>query len=322
MDLDNILSKVRGLIAKAEHPDTLPQEAEACRSKADAMMLKYAIDQATLRDSQPAAEQIRPAKIKVSVCEAGSAYEEQFCTLVSVVCEHTRTKAVFHAAQADADLVRKWRDWYGKSLQVEASVYGFESDLKFFEILYTTLLLHMSNGIDPRPDASLSDEKNTYNLHLAGYNWLDIARMYYRLGHEYGWDGNKDTYMRFGSYWKRCYKREIRNRGEEFVHHPARFTAEARLEWRMNFAQSYVATVNNRLVRVRLGRDSGGSLVLMSAMDAINDMIAADFPDAKTMESAKRIKFNERAWQAGNRHAHTADLGGQSVAGKAAGAIE
>jgi hypothetical protein len=315
--LDNILSKVRGLVAKAEHPDTPAAEADLCRERADQLMLKYAIDQATLRDSQPAATRMTPSKMEVEVCEAGSAYENMFIMLLSIVCEHTRTKPVFYGSHMEAGLLASLKS-IGREPKVRARVYGFEGDLRYFEILYTTLLLHMSNGIDPKPDHSLSDQVNSYNLHMAGLNWLEIASLYYRRGHEYGWNGDKSDYMRYGSYWKRAYRREAKLRDETAVKLPANFTAQKRIEWRKNFAQSYISTLQFRLWQARENRPTGGELILSSAMADIEAMINDEHKNLTEMSSlTEDVKFNEQAWNAGDRHAQSADLSAHSNVGQA-----
>lgn len=320
--LDSILSKVRGLVALAENPSTPPAEAEAARERADAMMLKYAIDQATLRESQPAEVRATPAKITVDVCEAGSPYEQMFVILVTTVCEHTRTQCVFRGAQMDADVVKIWKEAYNTPLQVTAQVYGFESDLKYFEILYTTLLLHMSNGIDPKFSKSVTDGENAYTLHNAGLNWLEIAALALKTGHEFGWDGDKASYQRCGSYWKRTYRKELRSRGEEFVHLAARRTDETRKIWRLNFANSYVATIARRLWMARSGRSAGSALVLKSSMDDITTMLTTDHPNTSTMKPGEEVPLNPTAWRAGDRHAKSADIGGQSVSARVAGQLD
>jgi hypothetical protein len=327
MELSNVLSKVRGLVNRAEHPDTSPDEAAACRAKADEMMLKYAIKEAQLRESQPQADRQKPGKIMIELCDAGIPYEQFFTLLVSVICEHTRTIPLFMGAQMDRSALAAWRRYYG-DLKVQAEVYGFESDLKYFEILYTTLLLHMSNGIDPKPDSSLTDDENVYNLHNSGFNWGEIAQMYFHRGRTPktgGWDGVKVPAGEYypGKYWKKCYERHLRhNKESNLVVLPAKFTEAARLNWRQNFAQSYVTTIRKRLWMARSGRQAGSEIILRSSMQAINDLLAAEHPNTNQMRSPKEVEYNEAAYRAGNDHAQSADLNGSTrVARHAAGEL-
>lgn len=326
MNLDNVLSKVRSLVQRAEHPATPPDEAATCRAKADELMLKYAIDQATLRDSQPAASQTKPGKIVIDLCDAGIPYESQFTMLVMVICEHTRTQALFLGAQMDKSALDSWKIVYG-DFKVQAEVYGFESDLKYFEILYTTLLLHMSNGIDPRPDPSLTDDENAYNLHNSGLNWGEIARLYYpaRNAQNGGWNGVKVPAGEFypGKVWKRAYDRYLKHNKGTAVSLPPKFTEKARTNWRQNFAESYVATLRRRLWMARSGRSAGSEMVLRSSMEAIADMMKREHPTSKTMDTSKRVEYNAAAYKAGNDHAQSADLNGNArVSRHVAGALD
>src|SRR4051812_37605275 len=50
-----VLDRVRKLLAKAEHPGTPAEEAQAFSAKASALMAAYAIDQALVEASQPSA---------------------------------------------------------------------------------------------------------------------------------------------------------------------------------------------------------------------------------------------------------------------------
>lgn len=313
---DKILTKVRGLIAKAESlsqsgdPDQA-READACRKMADAMMLKYAIDAATLRNSQPADVRAKPTKIKVGVCEVGSPYERWFMLLVQTVAEHCRCMVLVGMAnQTNPDLIAAFRS---HGYKVTATVYGWESDLRYFEILYTSVLLHMSGGIDPRPDFSLTDGENAFRLHNSGFNWGEIARMYYGR-HEHGWDGSKVLKGEYypGKYWKREYDKYIRKNSLERVSLPPKFTESARLNYRLNFARSYATTITKRLWMDREARDTGAALVLASSMEEIRKLWDHDKSDGNIDYGKDNTKYNEQAWAAGNAHGKNADLSGSA----------
>src|SRR4051812_5148564 len=46
--LEAMLRKVRGLLAQADHENTSPAEAQVFRNKAEALMMRYRIDEAML----------------------------------------------------------------------------------------------------------------------------------------------------------------------------------------------------------------------------------------------------------------------------------
>jgi hypothetical protein len=319
MELDKVLSKVRGLIEKAEHPSTPEAEAKLCRDKADAMMTQYAIDQAQLRDSAPVAEQQKPGQISVDLCPCGSPYEQPVTSLVVSVAEHCRCQVIFSRAGWSRSKVEEWKRFYPGGLNVQAKVFGFESDLRYFEMLFTILFLHMSSGYDPKIDRSLSDEDNAYALHNAGLNWRAIARLYGETDHPMGWDGvirpDGGHLGRAGAYWKSCYMRAIRSRGESEVKLKKFSDSNDSkvIGYRYNFAMSYISTVRMRLEEVRSSRATGGELVLLSSTAKIREFIDELFPDLKdiTWES-NTPSFNPTAWSAGNKHGLAADLNASS----------
>jgi hypothetical protein len=310
MDLDKVLSKVRGLLNKAEHPSTPEAEAKMCRAKADEMMTDYAVTQAQLRESAPAAEQARPGNIKIDLCYAASAYEIPITNLVSVVAEHCRCQVVFHNLAKTTQEARDFEEVWGHKRMVKVSVFGFESDLRYFELLFTLLHLHMSSGYDPKPDRSLTDEENAYVLHTAGLNWRAIARLFYPW-HKMGWDGThkENNWQRYGAYWSACYKRAVKARGENAVVLPKFSDSGASLiNYRYNFANSYASTIGQRLTESRQGRSKSGELLLASSFTKIADAILEAFPDLQAVQYATVQDFNQAAWGAGRKHGQEADL--------------
>src|ERR1700685_1362114 len=164
MDLNKALDRVRKLIAKAEGTDN-PIEAEIFRAGADKIMIDYAIEEAQVRAAAPVGQRAVPGIIWVEqggVC-ALSGDLGSMMAIVALYCRcMTRTYDRYSSAS---------RCW-------ETKVYGFESDLRYFELMYTTLRLPMLGALRPRIDPAESFEENCYRLHNAGYNWLEIAEMY------------------------------------------------------------------------------------------------------------------------------------------------
>lgn len=315
MELDKVLSKVRGLLAKWESLGDDNPEGKACKMKADEMMTAYAIEQAQLRESAPVAEKPTPGKIRVDdLCECGSPYEIPITGLVALVAEHCRCQAVFHNIGKTEAEARAWEEAWRFKRMVAASVFGFESDLKYFEMLFTVLLHHMASGYDPKPDRSLTDEENAYALHNAGLNWRAIARLHYPW-HRMGWDGiinpaDGGHLGRAGAYWKSCYKRACLDKAEAQVKLP-KFSDSGRglINYRFNFAVSYTSTVRQRLEEARQGRSKSGELVLASSMQMVTELIEEMFPDLKTVPQEAPVSgYNGAAWSAGRKHGQEADL--------------
>ncbi len=118
-----ILEKVRALLAKAEST-TFAEEAEALSAKAQELMARHAIDAAMVAGG-PAADD-SPTGMRLPVDDP---YAGAKSILLSEVASANRCRAV-------------WSKGLGFS-----TVMGFESDLMFVEILYTSLLVQATSAM-------------------------------------------------------------------------------------------------------------------------------------------------------------------------------
>lgn len=116
-----ILEKVRALLAKAEST-TFPEEAEALSAKAQELMARHSIDEAMVGQGTDDA----PAGIRVPIDDP---YAGPKSVLLHVVASANRGQAV-------------WSKHLGLS-----TVFGFESDLEFVEVLYTSLLVQATSAM-------------------------------------------------------------------------------------------------------------------------------------------------------------------------------
>ncbi|MGQ0743199.1 MAG: DUF2786 domain-containing protein [Acidimicrobiales bacterium] len=112
-----VLDRVRALLAKAEST-TFEAEAQAFTAKAQELMTLYALDDALLEAN--AGGQARPGCRQVAV---NHPYAGAKAVLLSEVATANRCKAVWSSAVQSA------------------SVIGFDADLAFVDILYTSLLV-------------------------------------------------------------------------------------------------------------------------------------------------------------------------------------
>lgn len=317
LDQDRVLSKVRGLLAKAESLGPDNPEGKACQERADAMMEQYAIDQAQLRESAPAAGHQKPGTLKIDLIPVGSPYEDPVSKMVMVVAEYCRCKPVFHRMGLSADRVAQMKEWYGDNVMSQVTVAGFEYDLRYFEMLFTNIHLHMASGYDPKVNWSASDEDNAYALHNAGLNWRAIARAF-GPSHPMGWDGvlrpDGGHLGRAGSYWKACYRRATLARGEGEIRIAKFGDSNERkvIEYRYNFAMSYVSTIRLRFDQIKASRVKTGEIVLARSMDRITEFMSEMFPDLETIGFKFTPGYNAEAWKAGNVHGQAADLDASS----------
>ncbi len=313
MELSDVLRKVRFLVAMAEQPidPTLsPEEAaatkreqDAARARADKLMESYAIKewQAAQGGDAPA---IRPTFIRIDIGAGDSPYLDETATLANIVANYCRCSSVWMSGSG----------WGLSDRQEHVRVYGYESDLRYFELLFTTLYLHMTGAVFPVFDPARSIEDNVYSLHNAGMNWWDIAeangwrptasrpgepKLMYRNENT----GERASWAKAVNQYKRAYQRAIKARGEEFF----RIPPSGSRDFRFNAAQGYLARIRRRLDEQAGKREQSTVLVLKDRDHNIADLVASEHPDLRST-GARSVHFNAEAWARGTRHADTASL--------------
>ena len=118
-----ILEKVRALLAKAEST-TFPEEAEALSAKAQELMARHAIDEAMVGTAEGVDDV--PTGLRVAIDDP---YAGAKSVLLHVVASANRCQAV-------------WSKHLGFS-----TVLGFDSDLEFVDVLYTSLLVQATSAM-------------------------------------------------------------------------------------------------------------------------------------------------------------------------------
>jgi hypothetical protein len=286
VEINDVLRKVRSLIEKAEHPKTDPTEANIYRERADAMMLKYAVDEALLEQAKPVAEQRKPARMMIKICDAKNPASAFLIQLTDVIARYCRCRVILYG--------------YGYAKDVKAGIFGYQSDLSFFEIVYTTVFLHLGSALSPKWDSLQSDEDNIVRLHHMGLNWLDIAR----IKPDVLWNGDQSTAGRDGSKVKRTYIKTQKDRGEEYI------ATGNRIQWIKSFAQGYVMRIATRLDALGNHREAGTALVLANSEDALEAWLKEFLGEVKPVALNTSHRTNWEAWHGGDQKAHEADISG------------
>jgi len=118
-----MLERVRALLAKAEST-TFPEEAEALSAKAQELMARHAIDEAMVGGAEGFDD--TPGGVRLPVDDP---YARAKSILLAEVAAANRCSAV-------------WSESLGVS-----TVFGYESDLEFVEMLYTSLLVQATSAM-------------------------------------------------------------------------------------------------------------------------------------------------------------------------------
>jgi hypothetical protein len=323
-NLDSVLSKIRGLVAKAEHESTPPEEADACRRMADALMLKYTINEIEAESALPAAERSKPV-IRVVNIGPDSDVTGYITWFMQELARHCRCK------------FRPYTSYTGDGWN--AKVYGFEPDVQYFELMLTTIRLHMLGMLLPKLDRSDTLEENAYRLHNSGYNWLQIAEKYgwkkYQARYWGEYDGTTPPTDMKVPYWhkehgwqpatqvgsriKRAYQRAAKEHGDTVQI----IAANGTTTYRKSAANGYVTMIVRRLRETQKSRQAGTELILRNRIDDLDLLFREDNPDlfeekkeepeTNAKKPRKKVvyrpnKVNMDAYHRGSTHAQSADL--------------
>jgi hypothetical protein len=128
MTTDNpLLERVRKLLAKAESAGTAPAEAESLTAKAAELMARYGIDRALLAAQQP--ETDAPADRKIDIDNPWARVQGHLlCGLASAL----RCQCVILPRSGPGTRIH---------------IFGFASDIERTDLLYTSLLVQMWQGL-------------------------------------------------------------------------------------------------------------------------------------------------------------------------------
>lgn len=163
---EKVLELVRNLLARAEHPNTPAPEAELCQKQADKLMFKHAIEEAFLRASQSEKERKTPVRKDIRLVSEGTMeFWPQMRTVLGEVAFANRCRAVVgHSAGGTITLV------------------GFNEDVAWTEMLFTSIYFSFVRQINPKWDSEIGYAANVYNFKVAGYKWADINDVSMRNG--------------------------------------------------------------------------------------------------------------------------------------------
>lgn len=313
---DAILRRIRALMERADHPETPQHEKDACREKADKMMHDHAVEQAELDMTRPAADRAKPEKLEIAICMGGNPVWQSLVDLFNNVALHCRCRAAYTGLGAKG----RWG--------ITGNIVGYPADLRYFQMLYTSLVLQMGNELEPKPDPAKSLAENVYILHNAGVKWRRIAELLNKA-----WDEmptGLDLANHAGARWRKevrpskdqpgvlipwpdghrlinLYRKHCRAVGE------LPRTVQSPITYQRNFAESYATRVSIRLYEMRKGSGAGTALELRA--DSVDEAYGEFFPGIGDRKPPKRAEYRYEwsARDAGRDAANRADLGGNRV---------
>ncbi len=124
---DTLLDRVRKLLVKAEAAGVTPEEAQALTAKAAELMAKYGIDRALLAAERP--ETDRPADRFIDI---GNPWARVQAHLLCGLASALRCQCVILPRSGPGTRIH---------------MFGFSSDIERTDVLYTSILLQMWQGL-------------------------------------------------------------------------------------------------------------------------------------------------------------------------------
>ena len=253
--LAKVMAQINLLLARADHPNTPPAEAELSRERAEILMFRYKVEEASLDAESKAQMGIRPRKAAWWIAPYNSEFANQYRAMASYVVHHVGAQAVSDYGSGDDG--KQWSKF---------EVYGFESDLAYGEMLWNSIRIAFMSQLEPARDSRLSDENNVYAMRNAGMERIRIAEI-----------------MGFGKTGPACakvtrlFKSACSARNEDAAVLLGKGNSVK--TFRNSYADSFAAEMWSRLNRLRAARGADShAVVLASRMDDIMEMVYADHP--------------------------------------------
>lgn len=251
----DMLAKVRKLIDTAESYEAAgnAEAAAAYREKAEGLMRDYRIEEEHLIAQDPTS--VLPMLRSVVIIGQGSPFQQTYINLFHMIARHAGLRMTF--------------DWErpaeGGPHEVVAKTVGYESDIRYAEMLYTAARMVFGEKLEPKVDRNLSDQVNAYRLRGAGMERVRVAELIW---------GNRDK-VNLGKVG-RYYKAECAARGEVAALDGRGVTGKV---YREQYAEEFVWALGNRLRRASDAAGSfGGGMVLHGRKERIEEAFYTHFP--------------------------------------------
>jgi len=249
-------ARVRALLDTADSYENEGnfEAAKSYQAKAEELMVKYRVEQEEAIAVDPAAA--KPIQMEFNLVGYGSHYRAQYHTMWFWIAKHCE--------------VLSWEKYvYSENgYTLKAYAVGYEEDLRYAEMLFTSARLVFTERLEPKVDPNASDQVNAYRLRASGMERIRVAQAL--------WHNTDKVFLaRVG----RLYKAECEARGEEAMLSGRGVTGKA---YRAQYAEQFVTTFSNRLWSARQAASaSGGGLVLHGRKDRIQEAFYTFYPDQK-----------------------------------------
>lgn len=262
---ENILDKVRKLLALADHPNTSDIESDIFRQKADALMFKYRIEEATLIASgRLSGEKNMPNWRTMEIADYTSEFASYYQSMARTIALHVGARAKF--------------DYIDGMLVV--NMCGYLADLMYAEVLTTSCILEFSKRMEPKVDPSLSNAENAYTLRAGGWERKRIAKVLFG-----DWETENEMKAK-----NRKVTALIKAHAAAIGEDPDELLGRGNniAKYRLSYSHGFVDQISLRLMRMRQAHGEGGTgLVLADRSERINEAFYEKYPSMRPTESVQ-----------------------------------
>lgn len=290
------LQMVRKLLTRAAHRETPEAEAESCRLKADELMVQFAIEEHELRQADENEQlRTRPVAKFYSVefyFDDTDTFGEHVWLMFQHIADHCRLVLGPHEM--------RWNPETEKTEQGFQMV-GFQADLDYFDLMFTSVLVDFVAQLRPKYDARLSRIENIIRLKECGYKWDKICA---EMGVVYTKPNAIKIYAEYKAHCEATGRTQQKTMPRTF---------------QRSFALGYTSTVDKRLREMRAhrthGNGTGMELALRDIKQVVNDAVFDLFPDwggheQGAVEKRRQWKIDGRAVGHGIKAGSQVDLTG------------
>lgn len=282
--IDRMMEKIRALLAQADHPNTTEAEAQTFRAKAETLMKSFRIEESSLAGEDGRAL-VTPISRMIRVCLYDSPYKETYSNVASYILHHVGAEAVIKYRRDNPESAPSRDDG---PLALWFDVVGFESDVRYFEILLTSAVTYFASRMEPAVNHALSDAANVYNLRSAGIERIKIAEMM-------GWGTKGSATAKV----TRLYKAECEARGED-----AKLTGRGNsvATYREAFAHAFPNTLWDRLWYARQASDGGsGAVVLANRESQVKEAFYEKYPHLRPSDNYEVAPLTDKERKAADK---------------------
>lgn len=262
---------IGALLANAEDETLSEETRSAYREKAEKLMREYRIEEEeAIASESTSAVPVADVLTVMEHSAYGNPLRQYYWDMLSRIANHCGVRiSGKYLGSRNADDSR-----------LEATLVGYEGDIRYAELLYTAARLVFLTRIDTRVDRSLSDQENCYYMRGSGMKRNDIAHAL--------WGSAYNDGVAHGKVQK-LYVAECIARGET----PKVSGRGIQVDlYRKAYAEGFVNQLGYRLrAAAEAVNKEGGGLVLHGRQERVDEAFYQMFPYMRPMSAEERAKL-------------------------------